>query len=119
MVVRKGRTTWEADALAQIPDVERETRLKLAVEAHEGEIETLGGLVTALAGRVPQPGEVVEHPLGHRFEVIETDDRRILRLKLRASGPPKPPRVAEPADARQDTPGARAAAEAAGEARDG
>jgi CBS domain containing-hemolysin-like protein len=98
-IVRKGRNTWEIDALAEIDAVERETRLSLSVEEHEADVGTLGGLATALAGRVPAVGEVIEHPLGHRLEVIEADPRRIVRLKLRAAGAPKPARVAERADA--------------------
>ncbi len=36
-----------------------------------------------LSGRVPARGEVVEHPAGHEFEVIEADPRRIKRLRVR------------------------------------
>lgn len=47
------------------------------------EIDTLGGLVFMLAGRVPTRGEVIEHPLGIAFEVVEADPRRIKRLRVR------------------------------------
>jgi magnesium and cobalt transporter len=49
------------------------------------EIETLGGLVFMLAGQVPARGEVVMHPDGTEFEVIEADPRRIKRLRVRLS----------------------------------
>lgn len=49
----------------------------------EEEIDTLGGLVFMLLGRVPVRGEVVEHPCGISFEVIEADPRRIKRLRVR------------------------------------
>tara|TARA_R110002126_G_scaffold53536_1_gene144801 strand:- start:229072 stop:230067 length:996 start_codon:yes stop_codon:yes gene_type:complete len=49
----------------------------------EEEIDTLGGLVVMLSGRVPARGEVVEHPAGHEFEVVEADPRRIKRLRVR------------------------------------
>ena len=49
------------------------------------EIETLGGLVFMLAGQVPARGEVVRHPDGTEFEVIEADPRRIKRLRVRLS----------------------------------
>jgi magnesium and cobalt transporter len=39
--------------------------------------------VTQLAGRVPERGEVVLHPDGHEFEVVDADARRIKRLRLR------------------------------------
>ncbi|SLN32694.1 Hemolysin C [Roseovarius litorisediminis] len=52
----------------------------------EEEIDTLGGLVFMLLGRVPVRGEVVEHPGGAVFEVIEADPRRIKRLRVRLPG---------------------------------
>ena len=47
------------------------------------EVDTLGGLVIRLAGRLPVRGEVVPHPDGHEFEVIDADARRIKRLRIR------------------------------------
>lgn len=46
------------------------------------EIDTLGGLVFMLAGRVPARGEVVVHPDGTEFEVVDADPRRIKRLRV-------------------------------------
>ena len=56
----------------------------------EEEIDTLGGLVFMLSGRVPARGEVVQHPAGHEFEVVDADPRRIkrLRVRLRPEGAP-------------------------------
>ena len=47
------------------------------------EIDTVGGLVCAVAGRVPGRGEVVRHPSGLQFEVLEGDPRRLSLLKVR------------------------------------
>lgn len=47
------------------------------------EVDTLGGLVIRLAGRLPVRGEVVQHPDGHEFEVVDADARRIKRLRIR------------------------------------
>ena len=74
-------------ALAKTPldEFEEETGLRLT-EAHEvdgEEVDTLGGLVFMLLGRVPVRGEVVEHPSGASIEVIEADPRRIKRLRVR------------------------------------
>ncbi|MBV9687372.1 MAG: magnesium/cobalt efflux protein, partial [Alphaproteobacteria bacterium] len=59
------------------------------------EVETLGGLVSSLAGRVPKRGEVIGHPLGLEFEVLDADPRRIKRLRVRRlpaeTGAPGPP----------------------------
>ncbi|MEM9267597.1 MAG: transporter associated domain-containing protein, partial [Pseudomonadota bacterium] len=49
------------------------------------DVDTLGGLVFILAGRVPARGEVVRHPLGHEFEVIDADPRRVKRLRVRVA----------------------------------
>ena len=47
------------------------------------EVDSLGGLVFVLAGRVPVRGEVVQHPQGLEFEIIDADPRRIKRVRLR------------------------------------
>ncbi len=57
-------------------------------EIDEEEIDTLGGLVFMLAGHVPARGEVVRHPAGYEFEVIDADPRRIKRLRVRLAPPP-------------------------------
>jgi CBS domain containing-hemolysin-like protein len=46
-------------------------------------VNTLGGLVVALAGRVPARGEIIQHPAGFDFEVLDADPRRIKRLRVR------------------------------------
>ena len=47
------------------------------------EVDTVGGLVFALAGRVPSRGEVVRHRTGIQFEILDGDPRRITLLKIR------------------------------------
>ena len=58
----------------------------LPPEAEE-EVHTLGGLVAALAGRVPARGEVIKHPAGFEFEVLDADPRRVKRVRLRGLPP--------------------------------
>ena len=78
-------------AIAKTPLDAFETALRLSLTDHddvdEEEIDTLGGLVFMLAGRVPARGEVVRHPAGHEFEVVDADPRRIKRLRVRLAGP--------------------------------
>ena len=50
-------------------------------EVDPEEVDTLGGLVFMLLGRVPARGEVVNHPAGVEFEVVDADPRRIKRLR--------------------------------------
>lgn len=72
-------------ALARTPmdEFEAEIGRKLVDETNEEEIDTLGGLVFMLAGRVPARGEVIHHPDGPDFEVVDADPRRIKRLRVR------------------------------------
>ncbi len=48
----------------------------------EEEIDTLGGLVFMLAGRVPAKGEIIPHPSGYEFEIVDADPRRIKRMRV-------------------------------------
>ncbi len=79
-------------ALAKTPLAEFEAETGCALTDHddvdEEEIDTLGGLVIMLAGRVPARGEVIQHPSGPEFEVIDADPRRIKRLRVRLSPSP-------------------------------
>ncbi len=74
------------NARLDVDDLEREIGIALDVPALTEDVDTVGGLVAQLAGRVPERGEVVFHPAGHDFEVIEADARRIKRLRLRLAG---------------------------------
>ena len=70
-----------ADARLEIEALEIMTG-PLLDDDERDEIDTLGGLVFQLAGRVPTCGEVVRHPVGLEFEVLEGDPRRITLLKI-------------------------------------
>ncbi len=72
-----------AKARTPIDEFEKEIGQKLVFGDDEEEIDTLGGLVFMLAGRVPARGEVVKHPDGLDFEVVDADPRRIKRLRVR------------------------------------
>jgi CBS domain containing-hemolysin-like protein len=95
LIQRRGKSVWEVDGLATIADAERETGLQLTVEDFEMDVDTVGGLVSALAGKVPQAGDQIEHPRGSKIEVIAADPRRVIRVRLRASRPHQPPALAE------------------------
>lgn len=83
LVIRRGKSTWEVDGLAPIEEVARDTKLPVTLEDYEDEVETFGGLVSAIAGRVPQAGETIAHPRGLTIEILESDPRRVIRAKLR------------------------------------
>lgn len=75
--------TIVADARTDLEDFRNQTGIALSPAAEDREIETLGGLVVSLLGRVPQRGEIVTHPSGYEFEVLEADPRRVKRVRLR------------------------------------
>ena len=75
---------WEADARLPLEDLEEELQTSFADDEIGDEVDTLGGMVFMLAGRVPAMGETVEHPSGWRFEVIDGDPRMVKRLRLHA-----------------------------------
>src|SRR5215470_6185609 len=72
-----------ADARLPIEALEEQHSTRLRPEGEQEEVDTLGGLVSSLAGRVPKRGEVIAHPLGIEFEVLDADPRRIKRLRVR------------------------------------
>ena len=72
-----------AQARMDLDDFEAAAGVRLAPPELAEEVDTLGGLVIRLAGRVPARGEVVLHPEGHEFEVVDADARRINRVRVR------------------------------------
>lgn len=73
------------DLNARMPVAEFEERVGpiLSEDERDADIDTIGGLVFTLAGRVPAKGEVISHPSGLEFRILEADARRIRRLRAR------------------------------------
>ena len=86
---------YRATARTDLNDFEEATGLDLLPDDLDEDVETLGGLVFMLANRVPARGEVVRHPLGHEFEVLDADARRIQRLRVRLTSALPEKRAAE------------------------
>jgi CBS domain containing-hemolysin-like protein len=75
---------------ARVPIEIFEARVGPMLEQDErDEVDTLGGLVFSLAGRVPRRGELLTHPSGLEFEIVDADPRRIKRIRVR-NPPPMP-----------------------------
>ena len=73
---------WEADARIELEELAETVDPRLTWE--EDEVDTLGGLVFLLAGHIPSKGECVTHPSGWTLEAVDSDPRRILRVRLHA-----------------------------------
>jgi CBS domain containing-hemolysin-like protein len=89
-VVQRPGNVFEVDARAPLEDLEEAMGEDLAPPDLDEEIDTVAGLVTALAGRVPQRGEVIAHPGGFDIEITDADPRRVKRVRVRPSAPPPP-----------------------------
>ena len=76
---------WEADARIELEELSKAVDPRLMSAADE--VDTLGGLVFLLAGHIPVQGECVIHPSGWRLEALDSDSRRILRVRLHAPEP--------------------------------
>jgi magnesium and cobalt transporter len=76
---------YDADARVALKDFEERTGIDLTVDGAGEDVNTLGGLVASLIGRVPQRGEIVPHPSGFEFEIVDADPRRVHRVRLRGS----------------------------------
>ncbi|QHQ36164.1 hemolysin family protein [Algicella marina] len=68
---------------APLQEFEKIAGVDLLSDDLDEDVETLGGLVFMLAGRVPVRGEIVAHPQGHEFEVVDADPRSLKRVRVR------------------------------------
>ncbi|MAA77321.1 MAG: magnesium/cobalt efflux protein [Rhodobiaceae bacterium] len=80
-IVNRGGDILEAQA--RLPIDQLEEKLGITLVDEDEDIDTLGGLVFTLAGRVPQRGEMIIHKNGIEFEVRDADPRRIKTLRIR------------------------------------
>ncbi len=73
---------WEADARLELEELQKAVDPRLTAE--DDEVDTLGGLVFLMAGRIPAKGECVTHESGWKIEAIDSDPRKIIRVRLHA-----------------------------------
>ena len=78
---------WEADARLELDELAESVDARLS--SKEDEVDTLGGLMFLIAGRIPAKGECVTHSSGWKLEAVDSDPRKIIRVRLHApeSGP--------------------------------
>jgi CBS domain containing-hemolysin-like protein len=73
---------WEADARLELEELAEAVDPRLSTD--DDEVDTLGGLVFLLAGHIPAKGECVTHPSGWKLEAVDSDPRKIIRVRLHA-----------------------------------
>lgn len=83
LVLERPAGAFEADGRAPIDQLEAKLGVSLALPEHEDEFDTAAGLAVALAGRLPQRGEILRHPAGLDVEIIDADPRRVKRVRIK------------------------------------
>ncbi len=90
LVSERAAGSFEADGRAPIDELEAKLGASLELPDHEDEFDTAAGLAVALAGRLPQRGEILRHPAGFDVEIVDADPRRVKRIRLRPTIGPAP-----------------------------
>lgn len=75
---------YTADGRVDISALEDLLKVDLLPDEDEEEADTLAGLVFKIAGRVPTRGEIIRHDSGLEFEILDSDPRRVKRLRINA-----------------------------------
>jgi magnesium and cobalt transporter len=87
MVTERPDGTLDLNARLPVEEFEERMGPVLSEDERDADIDTVGGLVFTLAGRVPAKGEVISHPSGLEFRILDADARRIRRLRARRTVP--------------------------------
>lgn len=83
MLIQRADGVLEAHGRCPIEDLEEKVGRALLDPEEDEEVDTVGGLIVSHLGRVPLRGELVEHPAGLAFEVLDADPRRVKRVRIR------------------------------------
>lgn len=82
MLRKQDDMTYVASALISIATLDEMFKVDLLSDDQEDEADTLGGLVFEMAGRVPSRGEIIKHDSGLEFEILESDPRRVKKVRI-------------------------------------
>ena len=94
LVLERPAGGFEADGRAPIDELEAKLGATLDLPEHEDTFDTAAGLAVALAGRLPQRGEILRHPAGFDVEILDADPRRVKRVRIRPAAEAPAPRSA-------------------------
>lgn len=79
-----------ADGRVDLARLEQLLAVDLLPEDEEEEADTLAGLIFKIAGRVPARGEIIRHESGLEFEILDSDPRRVKRVRINARNVSRP-----------------------------
>ena len=82
MLIKSSTNTFEASARVEIRELQKVTQLQFLDPNTSEDIDTLGGLIFSIAGRVPQRGEIIKHNSGTTFEIKDADPMKIKSVKV-------------------------------------
>lgn len=86
LVLERPGGAFEVDGRASMDELQAALSADLSLPHHEDEFDTAGGLAVALAGRLPQRGEILHHPAGFDLEIVDADPRRVKRIRIKRVG---------------------------------
>ena len=82
MLIKSSSNIFEASARVEIAELQKVTNIKFLETIENEDIDTLGGLIFSIAGRVPQRGEIIRHSSGTTFEIKDADPMKIKSVKV-------------------------------------
>ena len=82
MLIKSSLNTFEASARIEIDELQKVTNVEFLNSYDNEDIDTLGGLIFSIIGRVPQRGEIIKHTSGTTFEIKDADPMKIKSVKV-------------------------------------
>ncbi len=81
ILIKSSSNTFEASARVEIDELQKVTNIQF-FESVDEDVDTLGGLIFSIAGRIPQRGEIIKHNSGTTFEIKDADPMKIKSVKV-------------------------------------
>ena len=82
MLIKSSLNTFEASARIEIDELQKVTNVEFLNSYDNDDVDTLGGLIFSITGRVPQRGEIIKHTSGTTFEIRDADPMKIKSVKV-------------------------------------
>ena len=82
MLIKSSLNTFEASARIEIDELQKVTNVEFLNVHDNDDVDTLGGLIFSITGRVPQRGEIIKHSSGTTFEIKDADPMKIKSVKV-------------------------------------